>query len=336
MNVLLTCAGRRNYLVEYFKQALGDKGEVFTADHCALASALQEADASFILPAVCDPDYTEQLLSICVRHNVRVVISLNDLELPILAAHKSMFEREGITVVVSDPRVVDTCYDKLEAISFARTHGIDVPATFPTLEGARRALDTGELRLPVVVKPRRGSASFALEVCDDDEELVYAYHLTRKLLSRSQPALVINRDMEKNILIQEQIRGQEYGLDVINDLNQRYVCTFVKKKLAMRAGETDKAVTLDHPELRELGEKIGKGLGHIGNLDCDVFIGDGRCCLIDMNPRFGGGYPFSHMAGANVPAALLAWAGGKTADLSWLTVTPGVTAVKCDRLLKIR
>jgi len=113
----------------------------------------------------------------------------------------------------------------------------------------------------------------------------------------------------------------------------RYVTTFVKRKLSMRAEETDRAITVDDPVLSALGETLGRRLGHTGNLDCDVFVGDGEPAVVELNPRFGGGYRFSHAAGADVPAALVAWASGLTADACWLEASPGVASGKCDRLV---
>lgn len=336
MNVLLTCAGRRNYLIDYFRRALGGRGRVFAADHSDLAPALQDADESFIVPVVCHRDYAEQLLTICHQHHIGMIISLNDLELPVLAAARKRFEQEGIIVVVSEPQVINVCYDKWETTAFARKQGLAAPATYLSGAEARKALAEGALKFPLVVKPRWGSASFALEICEDEDELTVALALTRKLLSKIVLPQESHPDQEKNILIQEKIEADEYHLDIVNDLRGRYACTLIKKKLAMRAGETDKAMTVDHPGLQDMGERIGKGLGHVGNLDCDVMMNDRGAYLIDMNPRFGGGYPFSHTAGADIPAALLAWAEGRTPDASWLKVRPGVRAAKYDRLVLIR
>ena len=116
------------------------------------------------------------------------------------------------------------------------------------------------------------------------------------------------------VLIQERLSGEEYGLDIVNDLNGRYICTFAKRKLKMRAGQTDRAVTVKDERLEKLGQLIGKNLGHVGILDCDLFASEQGCRIIDLNPRIGGGYPFSHVAGANVPAALIAWMNGEEAD----------------------
>ena len=164
------------------------------------------------------------------------------------------------------------------------------------------------------------------------EELELSFELSQRRLARTALATVSE---DHAILIQEFIVGDEYGLDIVNDLSGRYVTTFVKQKLGMRAGETDSAVTVASEPLQGLGEQLGRTLGHIGNLDCDVFLADGGAWVIELNPRFGGGYPFSHVAGANLPAALLAWARGEAPDPLWLRSDVGVMSSKFSRLMLI-
>lgn len=90
---------------------------------------------------------------------------------------------------------------------------------------------------------------------------------------------------DEYIMIQEKLTGKEYGLDVMNDLEGNKVAVSVKQKLAMRAGETDKAVTVDLPEVREIGHKIGTALKHIGNLDVDIMQNEkGEYCVLELNP----------------------------------------------------
>ena len=336
MNVLLTCAGRRNYLVNYFQQALGNKGIVFAADQLENAPALQDADAMFVMPDVYNPGYIDNLFSICKNNNVRLVVPLNDLELPVLAESKKRFYQEGILLAVSDTGVVEKCLNKIKTVTFAETHNITTPASFFSMDSARQALNYRKLSFPVIVRPTQGSASFGINVCHDYDELVHAYELLKKRIPRSIFSRTISSDTEQIVMIQEMLSGEEYGLDVVNDLEGNYVCTFAKRKLAMRAGETDKAITVENHELANIGEKIGKSLGHIGVLDCDIFVNEHGCFLIDMNARFGGGYPFSHVAGANIPAALIAWANGKKPDNAWLKTMAGVTAAKYDNLIIVR
>jgi carbamoyl-phosphate synthase large subunit len=137
-------------------------------------------------------------------------------------------------------------------------------------------------------------------------------------------------------VFQEWLDGQEYGMDIVNDFNGRHVATLARRKLAMRAGNTDRAITVADPALERLGQVLGRRLKHLGSLDCDVIATDGGYLVIDLNPRFGGGYPFSHMAGANIPAALVAWAEGTEPDPSWLRSRPGVVVSKNDGLTVIK
>jgi carbamoyl-phosphate synthase large subunit len=187
----------------------------------------------------------------------------------------------------------------------------------------------------MVVKPRWGTASIGIQYPYDDEELELDYALAKKRHARTILREISATDPERCTLIQKRLCGQEYGLDVVNDLEGHYVCTFVKQKVAMRAGETDRAKTVKSAWLERVGEAIGRNLGHIGLLDCDAIVTDERCCVIDMNPRFGGGYPFSHIAGASLPAVLLAWANGERPDSRWLTVEPNIMASKYDDLVVV-
>ena len=139
---------------------------------------------------------------------------------------------------------------------------------------------------------------------------------------------------EDTLIVQEQIQGVEYGLDVVNDLQGHFAACLVKRKLAMRAGETDAAETVDNQELESFGKMIGEKLGHIGLLDVDVIVDREGPCLLEANPRFGGHYPFSHEAGANIPAALIAWSEGKDPNPEWLRVNTNIRCIKDIVMMK--
>ena len=333
MNILLTCAGRRNYLIHFFKEALSNRGKVFVTDTNAGAPSMQEADKAILVPTVYSPDYMDGLLSICQKHHVKMVIPLNDLELPILSAARERFHRIGTIPVVSSQKVIDICFDKWKTYLFATEQGVGSPKTFTTFDDGKNAIERNQLAFPLVIKPRWGTASISIDVVADLYEMELSYQLTQKRLPRTMLSQISSSDKERSVLIQEMLHGQEYGLDVLNDFNGKYVCTFVKRKLGMRAGETDKAITVDSDELQAFGRLIGEKLEHIGNLDCDVFVTEKGVYLLEMNPRFGGGYPFSHAAGGNIPAALIAWAKGEIPDPSWLKVRNDIASAKCDRLV---
>lgn len=336
MNVLFTCAGRRNYLLDYFKKATGGKGNMIAADMSRSAPAMALADIAHVVSDVYAPGYIDQIYQICIQDKVDLIISLNDLELPVLSAQRKRFEDAGIRLLISDKKVIDICFDKHRTVQFCQSLNISTPKTYLTLEEARQALEAGEISFPVVVKPRWGSASIGLEFPADMEEMELAYRLVTLRVSRSILFEASKEDMERSVLIQELIDGTEYGLDILNDFSGKTVQVYVKEKLAMRAGETDKSVLRNKPELEELGYRVGRALQHIGNVDCDIFEKDGKQYLLELNPRFGGGYPFSQMSGANYPAAILAWMENREFDFSTFSRTYDRAFAKCDTLIRVQ
>jgi carbamoyl-phosphate synthase large subunit len=331
MNILITSAGRQCYLVYSFQAALRGRGRVAACDVDAHAPALRQADTAFVVPPIDREAYIDVLLGICKQHRIRLLIPAREPELLLLARHRARFLEVGTLPLVSDLRVVSTCCDKWEASKFLAGLGIASPLTYLSLAEAREALSRGEISFPLVVKHRWGCGSLGLEYPEDDEELGIVHHLARKRHARMIPEGASEDDPGRCIVIQERLRGHEYGLDIVNNLECNYITTLVKRKLRMlRSGSTDRAVTVRDERLERLGEAIGLSLGHIGVLDCDLIVAEDGSFVLDLNPRFGGGYPFSHSAGSNIPAALIAWANGEEANPAWLTVSENITASQLD------
>jgi carbamoyl-phosphate synthase large subunit len=334
-NVLFTCAGRRTFTIRAFQQALNNCGRVFACDASPDAPALQIADKGFVVPPADADNYIDVLLTICREQRVRLLIPAVEPELPLLAAHRTRFLKIGTLPLVSLPEIVAICYDKLETAAFLDRCGLAAPRTYVQFEAAQKALSRGEITFPLVVKPRWGVSSIGLAIAEDDQELDFAFKTAEKQIACSFLAQASAATPGGCVLIQERLSGEEYGLDIVNDLNGRHVCTFAKRKLRMRAGQTDRAVTVKDQTLEKLGQTIGENLGHVGILDCDLFVSDEGCRIIDLNPRIGGGYPFSHIAGGNVPAALIAWMNGEEADPRCFQIQPHVAVARCDEYVAI-
>ena len=334
MNILFTCAGRRTYLLKYFKENLSEGDKIVATDMQLSAPALQAADVKIQVPAVYDPKYIDITLNICKEQKIDALLCLNDLELPILAENKARFEEIGVRVIVSDPQVIDICFDKYKTAQWVESIGLNAPKTYVRLEDAKKALAAGKISFPLFMKPRWGSGSIGLETIDAKEELEEVYQQLFKKIKKTILATASVGD--EYIMIQEKLTGKEFGLDVMNDFQGNNVAVSVKQKLAMRAGETDKAITVDIPEIYEMGCRIGENLKHIGNLDVDIMQrANGDYCVLELNPRFGGGYPFSYEAGANLPMAILQWLKGENVDSSILQPEYGRMFAKNDYLMEI-
>lgn len=337
MNILFTSAGRRLYLINYFKTELvkfNPDSKIFAADMQLTAPALIAADEAIQVSSIYSENYIDEIIDICRRHDIGILIPLNDLELPLLAKKKQAFEEIGVHVIVSSPEIIDICFDKYKTAQFINSLGLKTPLTYIDYQEALKELRLGKLHFPLVLKPRWGSGSIGIEFVDDYEELEIVYNLLKKKIKKS--ILSTASVSDKFILIQEKIEGPEYGLDIINNLDGENRGVSIKRKLAMRAGETDKAITIENDTIREIGERIAESLKHTANLDCDILERNGEFYVLELNPRFGGGYPFSHEAGVNIPKAIIAWANNEDIDAKYFTPKIGETNSKCDILVNIK
>ena len=207
MNILFTCAGRRRYLLKYFKEVIGEDGNIVATDMQLSAPALTVADVKIQVPRVYAEDYIPKTLEICKEQKIDILISLNDLELPILSKCKADFEALGVKVIVSAPNVIDVCFDKYKTARFIESLGLRTPKTYVTYNEAVAAIKAGELKFPLILKPRWGSGSIGLEFVDDLEELEMVYQLDRKKVMKS---ILATASVDDNfLLIQEVIKGPE-------------------------------------------------------------------------------------------------------------------------------
>lgn len=335
MKILLTSVGRRSYLVKYFKEVIGKDGEVHVSNSSALTPAFQCADKCVVTPSIYEGSYISFLKKYCIENRINTIISLFDMDLPVLAANKKLFEDIGVKVIVSDKVVINICNDKWKTYQFLINNDFNAPKTYILLEAALQAIKSCDIQYPVMVKPRWGMGSISVYEADNELELKILYNKTKQNIMNTYLKYESRDRLEYSVILQEKLKGQEHGLDVINDLKGKYQNTIVKVKYAMRSGETDCAETVNNPVLKDLGKSISEKLHHIANLDIDVFMHDKTPYVLEMNARFGGGYPFSHIAGVNLPKAIVNWLQNKDVDKSILTEKIGVLAHKDIEIVSI-
>lgn len=282
INVLILSCGTRNKIVQYFHRELEEKGRVIATDCSNLAPALYDADAHYIVPRMTDPNYLEVILDICVKERITGVLSLIDPELSLLAANKKKFEERGVTVIGSSYNLCEMSLDKMQMYQWLVTHGYYTAMSYTDKTKFYEDVKAETIGFPVFVKPVCGSASIAISKVED---------------IRTVDLLFEHSD---NLMIQEFLNGQEIGADVYIDLlSGEVVSIFTKKKIKMRAGETDKSVSFKDDRLFALIEGFVKEAGFRGQIDIDIFDIGGEYYISEVNPRFGGGYPHAYESGAN-------------------------------------
>lgn len=282
MNFLILAAGTRNKIVQYFRRTFDGVGAVVATDANNLGPAIYDADKYYIVPPITEPGYIDIILDICKKEQISGVLSLIDPELSLLAANEDKFKAIGTTIIGSSYDLCEMALDKMQMYEWLKGHGYNCALSWMDKEEFYRAVDAGEVTYPVFVKPYRGSASISISKVYDKEtvDLLFAH--------------------EDDLMIQEFLDGQEIGADVYIDLiSGEVVSIFTKKKIKMRAGETDKAVSFKDPELFALIEKFAKEAGYRGQIDIDIFDIDGEYYISEVNPRFGGGYPHAYESGVD-------------------------------------
>ena len=282
MNILILSAGTRNKIVQYFVKTLTGKGTVIATDCSDLAPAIYEADKHHIVPRMTALGYLDVILDICKKEEITGVLSLIDPELSLLAENREKFEAIGTTVIGSSYALCEMSLDKFQMYNWLTAHGYRCAKSYMDKDAFFADVDAGVITYPVFVKPARGSASISISKVYDREtvELLFAH--------------------EDGLMIQEFLDGQEIGADVYIDMvSHEVVSISTKKKLKMRAGETDKAVSFKDEKLFTLIERFVKDAGYNGQIDIDIFDVNGEYYISEVNPRFGGGYPHAFESGAD-------------------------------------
>lgn len=288
MNILILSAGTRNKVVQYFKKELDGKGRVVATDCSNLAPAVYDADAFYLVPRITAPGYLDEILEICKKEKITGVFSLIDPELSMLAKERERFLAVGATPIISDYDLVETCFDKYRMYELLCKMQIPTGKCYIDKERFYQAQASDEISYPVFVKPVRGSASLHINKAGGREEIEVLYGLY------------------DDLMIQEYMDGQEYGADVYIDMvNGKCTSIFVKKKIKMRAGETDKSVSVKDERLFELIRGFVEECGFRGMIDIDIFEIGGVYYISEVNPRFGGGYPHAYACGVNMAASVV-------------------------------
>lgn len=298
MNILLLSVGTRNKVVQYFKKAVGDSGKVIATDMSELAPAVYEADKFYQVSRITEPGYLDTILDICQKEKIAGVLSLIDPELSLLAKHANAFSSVGTTVIGSSYDLCERALDKMQMYQWLQQHGYCCARSYVDRELFYSDVDAGRITYPVFVKPVRGSASIAISKAYDKEtvELLFSH--------------------DNNLMIQEFLDGQEIGADVYIDMcSGEVVSIFTKKKIVMRAGETDKAVSFKDAKLFALIKKFVDDSGWRGQIDIDIFEVNGEYYISEVNPRFGGGYPHAYECGCNHMMMILNNLAGKENDI---------------------
>lgn len=282
-NILVSSAGRRVVLIRLFQQALrelGIRGSVYATDLSSTAAGFHAAEAGFYAPLFSSDDYIPEMLKLCREQHIRLLVPTVDTELGLYAEHKQAFEEIGTSVAISSSETIDIGGDK------NHTHSWLVENKFPTLRQGtiQEVLDRPEdWPLPLLAKPRTGSSSIGVTRIHHLSDLHFA-------------------EQHGEMIVQTFATGKEYTVDVFVDREGKARCSVPRLRIETRSGEVSKGLTVRNRDIQSLAERICEALpGAYGVFNVQMFVNEttGQTPVIEFNPRFGGGYPLTHQAGAH-------------------------------------
>lgn len=285
-NILITSAGQRVSLVKAFQKEIKKidiNNKVYTIDlNPVLAPACHISDGYRKVKKVTDLNYIPELLSICLELNIKIIIPTIDTELLVLAENKNVFLKEGIIPIVSDLDFVKACRDKRIINRFFEENEIEIP----------KQIEKAALKFPLFIKPYDGSLSKDTFLINNESELT-DYHF-------ENPKLMFMEYIDHN-------QHDEYTVDTYYSIIGELKCVVPRKRIFVRAGEVNKGVTHKNEIVDYIKNKLAHIKGAAGCLTMQFFfnVKSKRVIGIEINPRFGGGYPLSYLAGANYPKYII-------------------------------
>lgn len=285
-NILITCAGMRVALTMYFKETLSrffPNAKVFITDmNPEMAPVSYVCDGAFKVSRVTAPEYPAELLKICEENEIGMLVATIDTELLLLSELKAEFDRKGIKIVVSDKSFISICRDKRNTGNFFESHGVRVP----------KQVDKYKPTFPLFAKPYDGSLSSNLHYIKNRDEL------TQEILE--DPKLLFMEYIDKKVY-------KEYTVDMYYGKDNKVKCIVPRERIEIRAGEINKGRTAKNEILTFLKERMDYIEGCVGCICVQLFFHPEAKDIvgIEINPRFGGGYPLSYNCGGNFPELLI-------------------------------
>ncbi len=285
-NILITSAGKRVELLLEFQRELKKvfpDSRVFAADlNPQMSPACHLSDGAFRVQRVTNPEYIEELLEISCANKVKLIIPTIDTELAVLAANKGRFLDYGIEIMVSDNWFISTCRDKRETVEFFDKLGIRNPSP----------CDKYNPVFPMFAKPYDGSLSTNIHVINTPADL------TDEILN--DPKLLFMELIDKN-------EYKEYTVDMYFDSEGSVKSIVPRERIEIRSGEVNKGAARKNYLVEFLRDKMSSIPGVKGCICIQLFYRetDNDVVGIEINPRYGGGYPLSYYAGANFPRYMI-------------------------------
>lgn len=311
MNILFTSPGRRVELVETFRNNFPLKTKFFGTDYDSTSPASYFLDRVYKVPYKIDDKYAKRVLDICIDNDVKITIPLIDPELFYLAKYRDEFYKNGISLMISSFAKIKIAFDKLKTFRFLKKHNLPTPQTWLPSQ-----LSEDIPNLPIIIKPRKGSSAKGIRILKSIEE----FNSIIKII-------------DNDYIVQKYIYGYEVTVSIFGDEKGNCYEIVQRKRLKVRGGEIERGVTIKDPSIFQITKEFVEKYRPNGAINIQFIVNKDKYKILEINPRFGGGYPLAHHAGANFPQLILNTLLGKENKINVGNYTENLYMFRYDKAI---
>lgn len=285
-NVLVTPSGVTGVnVINALRQSTQLDPKIISLDSSKHVAGLRLSDKGYIIDNVDSPRYFEQILTVCKKESIQVIIPLLFQEIALYASNLKLLKDNNINCILPAKETIDLCNNKLNFYKFLKEHSLPHPALF----------DEKNIEYPAFFKLQMGSSSKGSVKLEGKTDLDYY------------------KWKHKKYLIQEFVDWDEYTVDCYVNQKGKIIATVPRKRLLIKAGQAIASLTEKNEFIEERSSYLLQKLNYKGACNIQLFYKQpDQYKLIEINPRLAsGGLPVTVKAGINIPELIVLEALGK-------------------------
>jgi len=285
VKILITSAGSTNgvNVIKALREQKQIKVSLIAVDMSPLAAGFYMANKYYMVPKADAPDFIPNILKICKKEKIKIIIPTFSYELPVFAKNKGIFEKEGIKMAISSYETYLETENKIKTNECFKKWRVPFPKIYTKLDIKKR-----RIKFPAIVKPIEASGSKGVVKVLNWKELFFF----KKYI--------------KNSFIQEFVEGEEYTIDGICDLKGNMIAASPRIRLKTKGGLAVKSITIFDPQIIDYTKKIVERFKIIGPFNVQCIKRGKQVKFIEVNSRFpSGGLPLAVKAGLNIPLIVI-------------------------------
>lgn len=252
--------------------------------------------------------FIDEILDICLKEKVEVILPIVTKELEIFSKNKEIFEKKNIKVSVMDIDILSIVNNKGKLLNKLQEIGIktakyELAKNIQEVEKSIKSL--GYPNNPVFIKPTFGNGSRGTRLLDSSlskYELFFSQKPNSYLIKYEELLEILSEKKEiPEMMIMEYLPGTEYSVDILAE-NGEILAIACRKALKILSSIQMDSIIEKNEKLEKICKEIVKKLKLSGIFSFDVKENkEGESFILEMNPRLPAGIVLTAAAGYNMP-----------------------------------